>query len=260
MILTGAKPGGTLFMRSSAVWVQLLFLAILLTLWYLAANDWNVPALLLPEPTGVFHRAVGLIADGEIVEPLQTTLFEAVTAFLTSAILGIAFGYFLSTSPFMTEVCDPLLTSINAIPAILFLPLFALLFGLGSGSKIALGITVSFFPITLQTLAAFTNVDKVHIRAAQSMGASAGHMIRYVLLPSTLPVIVAGLRMGMVLSFLAIIGGETIASFAGLGHQVAESSQAMDAELMYAWIVIVITVSALLNLGLSQLEKLGVRS
>jgi ABC-type nitrate/sulfonate/bicarbonate transport system permease component len=260
MIQTGAKPGGTLFLRSSAVWVQILFLVVLLMLWFLAANEWNVPALLLPQPLGVYHRAVELITGGDIAAPLGTTLIEAVTAFLASAILGVLCGYFLSTSPFMTEVCDPLLTSINAIPAILFFPLFALLFGLGSGSKIALGITVSFFPITLQTLAAFTNVDRVHVRAAESMGASQTHMIRYVLVPSTLPVIVAGLRMGMVLSFLAIIGGETIASFAGLGHEVSDSSQAMDAELMYAWIVIIIAVSALLNLALSQLEKLGARA
>jgi ABC-type nitrate/sulfonate/bicarbonate transport system permease component len=260
LIKAAGKFGSTRFMRASGVVAQFLFLGILLTLWYLGANDWHVPALLLPEPTGVFQSAMMLITSGEIIGPLSTTLIEVATAFAAAAFLGVACGYILSSSRFLNEVCDPLLTSINAIPAILFFPLFTLLFGLGSGSKIALGITVSFFPITLSTVAAFGSVDKVHVSAAYSMGASRWHMLRYVLLPSTLPVIVAGLRVGLVLSFLSIIAGETIASFAGLGHQIAESSQAMDAELMFAWVVIVIALSALLNQALSQLDKLGGRS
>jgi ABC-type nitrate/sulfonate/bicarbonate transport system permease component len=254
------RPGSnSVLMRNSGVWVQVIFLVLLLGAWYLGANVFGVPALLLPDPATAFHRAIELITDGEIMEPLRLTLFEVATAFAVATISGIVCGYFLSASRFLVAVCDPLLTSINAIPAILFFPLFALLFGLGPGSKIALGITVSFFPIALNTSAGFANVDRTFIRAAQSLGASKWHLMRYVLLPSALPVVVAGLRIGLVLSFLSVIGGETIGSFSGLGHQVADASQAMDPELMYAWIVIVITLSALLNLLLSQIEKRGSR-
>jgi ABC-type nitrate/sulfonate/bicarbonate transport system permease component len=246
-------------MRASGVWVQVLFLLLLLAAWYLGATVWGVPALLLPNPVGVFERAADLVSSGTIIEPLRTTLVEVAIAFSVATVAGIISGYFLSSSRFLIAVFDPLLTSINAIPAILFFPLFALLFGLGSGSKIALGITVSFFPIALNTSAGFANVDRNYIRAAKSMGASTWHLMRYVLLPSAMPVVVAGLRIGLVLSFLSVIGGETIASFAGLGHQIAESSQDMDAELMYAWVVIVIALSALLNLLLSQIERRGGR-
>jgi ABC-type nitrate/sulfonate/bicarbonate transport system permease component len=245
--------------RTSGVWVQILFLCLLLVGWYLGATVWGVSALLLPNPVGVFHRAFHLIVSGAVDEPFETTLLEVTVSFFAATIAGILCGYILGTSAFLTAVFDPLLTSVNAIPAILFLPLFALLFGLGPGSKIALGITVSFFPIVLNTSAGFASVDPVLIRSAQSMGASRLHLMRYVLLPSALPVVVAGLRIGLVLSFLAVIGGETIASFAGLGHQISESSQEMDSELMYAWVVIVIALSAFLNLLLSQAERWGSR-
>lgn len=254
------KKSGSSALRASAALVQAAFLAGVVAAWYLAAEVWRVPALLLPNPTDVFRRAAELIASGAFLGPLRTTLLEVSLAFATATVAGLLCGYAVSSSAYLIDVFDPLLTSVNAIPAILFFPLFALLFGLGSGSKVALGITVGFFPIALSTIAGFATVERGYVRAAQSMGASSWHMMRYVMLPSALPVVVAGLRMGLILSFLSVLGGEMIASFAGLGHQIADSSQAMDAERMYAWILIVIAVSTVLNLALSQLERLGART
>ena len=88
---------------------------------------------------------------------------------------------------------EPLLAGVYSVPIILFLPLYVLFFGLGPGSKIALGTTISFFPIVLNTIAGFGYVDKIFITAARSMGASDVQMFRYVLLPAALPVILTGL-------------------------------------------------------------------
>ena len=90
------------------------------------------------------------------------------------------------------SVFEPLLAGIYSVPIILFLPLYVLFFGLGPGSKIALGTTISFFPIVLNTIAGFGYVDRIFITAARSMGASDFQMFRYVLLPAALPVILTG--------------------------------------------------------------------
>ncbi len=92
------------------------------------------------------------------------------------------------------------------MPIILFLPLYVLFLGLGPASKIALGATISFFPIVLNTIAGFSNVDKLHVTAARSMGASDWALFRYVLVPAALPVMLTGLRMGFTVALLSIIG------------------------------------------------------
>src|SRR6202008_1429 len=103
---------------------------------------------------------------------------------------------------------------------ILVLPLYMLFFGLGPASKIALGATISFFPIVLSTIAGFGNVDRTLVTAAKSMGASDYQLFRYVLVPAALPVILSGLRMGFTIALLAIIGSEVIASLAGPGPHI----------------------------------------
>ncbi len=233
---------------------QLSFVGVLVGLWYAASHVWHVPAILLPEPTGVFMRVVSLLRNASFLSPLSITMHEVGVAFAFSTIAGIFVSFVVTRSQWLIDVFEPLFTSINAIPAILFFPLFALLFGLDVGSKIALGITISFFPIVLNTIAGFQNVDPVHMKCARSMGASNWHMFRYVLFPSAVPILLSGLRMGLTLAFLSVLGGETIASFSGLGHEIAESSQAMDSELMYAWIIIVICVSMSLNFILTVLD------
>ena len=97
---------------------------------------------------------------------------------------------------------EPLLAGVYSVPIILFLPLFVLFFGLGPGSKIAIGTTISFFPIVLNTIAGFGYVDRIFITAARSMGASDLQMFRYVLLPAALPVILTGLRIGFTVALL----------------------------------------------------------
>ena len=236
-----------------------VFVALVLTSWFLAAHWFEVSPLLVPDPLSVFPRLAQLIVSMEWWDPLVVTASEVLSAFALSSVLGIALSFVLSRSVWWVKTFDPLLNGINAVPAILFFPLFALLFGLGPGSKIALGFTISFFPIVINTTSAFGRVQSIHLKAALCMGASKWQLLRFVLLPSAIPMILSGLRMGLTLAFLSVLGGETIASFNGLGHQIAESSQAMDSELMYAWILFVIAVSFTLNTLLSRLERLGGR-
>jgi ABC-type nitrate/sulfonate/bicarbonate transport system permease component len=244
----------------SKVAYQVAFVVLVLLAWFSSTEWLAVSPLLLPDPLGVLLRLVQLLRSLEWLEPLGVTAAEVVSAFALSSILGIALSFVLSRSAWVVKTFDTLLNGINAVPAILFFPLFALLFGLGEGSKIALGFTISFFPIVINTTAAFGRVESIHLKAATCMGASKWQMLRHVLFPSAIPMILSGLRMGLTLAFLSVLGGETIASFNGLGHQIAESSQAMDAELMYAWIVFVIAVSFTLNTALTMLERIGGRA
>src|SRR5215475_1239778 len=157
------------------------------------------------------------------------------------------------------RVFEPLLSGIYSIPLILFLPLFVLFFGLGPWSKIALGTSISFFPIVLNTIAGFGYVDRIFVTAARSMGASNYQLFRYVLLPAALPVILTGLRIGFTVALLSVLGSETIASLAGLGHRIVHLAEAMEMAPMFAYIVFVVAIAAILNALVSALEARGQR-
>src|SRR5262249_45837317 len=160
-----------------------------------------------------------------------------------------------SRSQYLIRVFEPLLAGIYSIPIILFLPLYVLFFGLGPWSKIALGSTISFFPVVLNTIAGFGYIDAIFIVAARSMGASDYQMFRHVLLPAALPIILTGLRIGFTVALLAVLGSETIASLAGLGHRIVQLAEGMESPRMFAYIAFVVAIAALLNTAVSMLEN-----
>jgi ABC-type nitrate/sulfonate/bicarbonate transport system permease component len=239
--------------------VQVVFVLGLMVLWYLATTRWKVSHLLLPNPVIVWQELKDVLGSFEFWPDLRITLTELAIAFAISSIGGITLGYVLSRSQFLIRVFEPLMAGIYSIPIILFLPLYILFFGLGPASKIALGTTISFFPIVLNTIAGFGYVDKTFVVAARSMGASDFQLFRHVLMPAALPIILSGMRIGFTVALLSIIGSETIASLAGLGHRIVHLAEGMEIARMFAYIVFVVAIAMILNTCVSVLEARGKR-
>jgi ABC-type nitrate/sulfonate/bicarbonate transport system permease component len=253
-----ARRGDTVQRLASRA-VQIGFLLALLVLWYLATNKWDVNKLLLPNPTAVWHQLIGILKSGEYLPDLRVTATEFAAAFVLALTSGTLVGYLVSRTRYTIRVFEPLFAGIYSVPIILFLPLYVLFFGLGPASKIALGTTISFFPIVLSTVAGFSNVDRTLVTAARSMGASDYQLFRYVLVPAALPVILTGLRMGFTVAMLSILGSETIASLAGLGHHIVQLAENMEMARMFAYIAFVVVMVAVLNAFVSYLEARGRR-
>ena len=239
--------------------VQIGFVVALIGLWYFGTAYWGISRILLPNPVNVWHELKDVIGSGEFLPDLRVTLTELAIAFAISCTAGVTVGYLISRSPYLIKVFEPLLAGFYSVPIILFLPLYVLFFGLGPGSKIALGTTISFFPIVLNTIAGFGYVEKIFITAARSMGASDFQMFRYVLLPAALPVMLTGLRIGFTVALLSILGSETIASLEGLGHRIVHLAEAMETARMFAYIAFAVVIAAVLNLAVSSLERRGRR-
>jgi ABC-type nitrate/sulfonate/bicarbonate transport system permease component len=239
--------------------VQALFLIALISLWTFATTWGHVSPILLPHPLAVLEELIDVLKSGEYIGDLRVTLTELAFAFAISVISGTVVGYLISRSPYSIKVFEPLMAGAYSVPIILFLPLYVLFFGLGPPSKIALGATISFFPIALNTIAGFGYIDKIFTVSARSMGASNYQLFRWVLLPAAFPVILTGLRMGFTVALLAILGSETIASLAGLGHRIVHLAESMDMARMFAYITFVVAIAAFLNAVVSSLEARGKR-
>lgn len=252
-----ADPREPLAIRLASHGLQVAFVIGMLVLWLLATKVWGVSSILLPDPINVWHQLIDVIRTGAFIPDLRVTLGELAGAFAISTSLGVTTGFFISRSPYFVRVFEPLLAAIYAIPIILFLPLYVMIWGLGPASKIALGATISFFPIVLSTIVGFGQVDRTLIAVARSMGANNVDMFRHVLLPAALPVMLAGLRMGFTVTLLSVIGSETIAALAGLGHRIVDLAENMEMARMFAYIVFVVAIVAFLNAALSLLEGYG---
>ena len=236
---------------------QVIFILGLLALWYFSTNLGNINPLLLPKPQAVFLQLFDILRSGEFWPDFLVTLRELVIAFGISVIAGILTGFLVSLSPAFVRIFEPIIAGIYAVPIILFLPMYVLIFGLGPASKIALGATISFFPIALNTIAGFAGIERLYVISARSMGASHMMLMMHVLIPGAFPVILTGVRMGFTVALLSIIGSETIASLAGLGHQIVNLAEAMEMPRMFAYIVFVILIAVILNSSVSLLEKRG---
>jgi ABC-type nitrate/sulfonate/bicarbonate transport system permease component len=236
--------------------VQVGFLAAVFLAWHLLTLWSGVNPLLLPPLGAVGAALADIITSGAVVQETGTTLRTVLIAFAGAALLGAAAGFGITRSRYLCRLFEPLLASIFAIPLTLFFPLFLLFFGIGPESKIAYGTTYAFFPVALNTISGLSQVDATLIAAARSMGASPQLLFRRVLLPGALPVILTGLRIGFFACFAAVLGGETLSSISGLGHEIANSAQLMDSARMFAWVLVVIAISFALVALAGLLERI----
>jgi ABC-type nitrate/sulfonate/bicarbonate transport system permease component len=239
--------------------VQTAFVAVTLVLWYVASTQGMVNPLILPALPKVGDAFVTIVAHGDFLPDLRVTLTELVCGYVIAVSLGSVVGFIVSRRRYTIRAFDPLIAGLAAVPLILFLPLYVMFFGIGIGSKIAIGATIAFFPVAMSTIAGFGNVEPLYLTAARAMGASNAQLFRDILLPAALPVILGGLRMGFILCFLSILGSETIISFAGLGHKIVELGESMDTPRMFGYIAFVVIIAVALNVTVTALERRGRR-
>jgi ABC-type nitrate/sulfonate/bicarbonate transport system permease component len=239
----------------SARLIQLSFIAIAGAAWYWSTASGSVSRLFLPEPAAVWSAFSRLVATGQFWSAVQVTLTTIAQAYGIALIAGMLAGYLVSRSRFLIDVLEPIIAGLFTIPIALFFPMFILFFGIGTGSKIAYGATYAFFPIALNTIASFANVEPHFLRAARSMGATRWDTFRHVLIPSAFPVLLNGMRIGFFICFASVLGGETLSSVAGIGRNIATAAELMEPARMYAWIAFVVLTAITLNLLVSGFEK-----
>jgi ABC-type nitrate/sulfonate/bicarbonate transport system permease component len=237
--------------------VQIACVVVVFCAWQIGSSTGALDPLILPPLTAIIVALGGVLRAGTVWADVGLTLLELAIAFAIAAGAGLLAGFVISRSPFAVRVFDPLIAGLYAVPTILLFPLYLLFFGIGPQSKIALGATMAIFPIVLSTIAGFAHVDRVRLAAARSMGASPLQLFWHVLVPEAFPVVVAGLRMGLVLGFLSILGGETITSNAGIGHDIVTMAESLEPAKMFAYIVVAIAVAMALNALTSYVEARG---
>jgi NitT/TauT family transport system permease protein len=234
------KPTSKLSLR---VW-QLSLLSIFLLSWYVLSTDKKM-AFFFGDPFGVLKQLwVWFIVTGDIYYHLQITLTETLLAFVIGTSAGMGAGLWLGLSPMASAVLDPYIKALNSMPRVILAPIFAMWFGLGIWSKVALAVTLVFFIVFFNVYQGVKEVSPTLLDNAKMLGAKQKQLLRYVYLPSATSWVFSSLHTAVGLAFVGAVVGEYLGSAAGVGYLILQAEGTFDINTVMAGIV-VLTICAL---------------
>ncbi len=239
-----------------AVWLgRVTLLGLVLGAWELSAWQGWVNAFVTSRPSLVVATLLAMAEQGQLWGHLWTTMWETVAGFLLGTLLGIALASVLWWSPYVSRVVEPYLVVLNAIPKVALGPLFIVWIGTNSAAIVAMALAISLIVTVLMIFTAFQQVDPLRIRLLRSFGATQWQVWRLVVLPATVPTMLAALKVNMGLSFVGVITGEFLVGQRGLGYLIIYGGQVFNLSLVMSSIVILTVLSALLYGVVSLLER-----
>ncbi|GAF47614.1 ABC transporter permease [Rhodococcus wratislaviensis] len=241
--------------RFAVTATQIAVLVVFLGAWQWGASSGKLANsdLFWGSPSGILQMLVDNYSH--LFGSLVATFSAALVGFVISVVVAVAFGIVLSQVSFINRVLDPYIIALTGMPRIALAPLFVLWFGIGDMAKIALCISLVFFIVLINVLAGFKGVNEDLVLMARSFGAGRGQIIAKITVPAAVPVLFAGLRLGLVFSILAVIASEMTAARDGLGLDVVQYAQTLRPNGIFAILVILATVMALLNWLLGVVER-----
>lgn len=242
---------GRMYLR---LW-QLLLLVVILFVWWSASKSPKV-AFFFGDPIEVCQRVwAWFVTDGEIYAHLWVTLLETVLSFFIGTVSGLGFGLWLGLSPRAAAILDPYIKAANSMPRVILAPIFAMWFGLGIWSKVALAVTLVFFVVFFNVYQGVREVPKVLLDNARMLGANRKQLLRTVYLPSATSWVFSSLHTSVGLAFVGTVVGEYLGSASGVGYLILQAEGTLDVNTVVAGIVVLTVFALLLDYVVTLVEK-----
>ena len=222
--------------------------------WEAATRFGVVNAFWVSSPSRIVVDLVKRIVGGEVFFHIAVTLYEAFLGFVLGATVGIAAGFLLARSEELARVLDPFVTALNSLPRVALAPLFILWFGIGLTSKVVLAFSLVVFILLVNTYAGAKNVDQDLVIIARLLGASRRQLTMKIILPSSIPWIFAGLRLGLAYALIGAVVGEVIVATAGLGFQISHAAGVFNTTGVMSSLIILMVIATLLNEAMKVAE------
>jgi NitT/TauT family transport system permease protein len=235
-------------------------------LWYLLTAPGLIPpfvfendqqaAFFFGEPLKIFGRIGSwFFSVADIYQHLAVTLIETVLAFGIGTALGLACGLWLALQPFVAAVLDPFIKALNSMPRVILAPIFAVWFGLGVASKVALGVTLVFFVVFFNVYQGVKEVSPVVLANARMLGANRRQLLRHIYLPSATSWVFSSLHTSVGLAFVGAVVGEYLGSSQGVGYLILQAEGSFDINTVMAGILVLTAFALLLDAMVSRLER-----
>jgi NitT/TauT family transport system permease protein len=232
-----------------------LSLAVFLAIWKVVTVIGDYPEFILPAPEVVIERAVRAIASGVLWEHTLTTLVEVILGFAVGATAAIVVGIALGKSVVVERVLSPYIVAAQAVPILALAPLLDIWFGGGLTARVTICALIVFFPIAIATMVGIRSADPLLDEMLRSHGATPAQRTRLVEIPSALPVIFGGLRVGVTLAVIGAVVAEWAGAGVGLGVLINIANQGLfDTPLMFVALA-VLAIIGLVFYGLVVLVE-----
>lgn len=248
-----SRPGRSArWLRFNGLVVGVYVLAV--ALWEVVTDVFAIPAYILPAPSAIVERAGQSL--GQLMGHMWVTLSEVVTGFGLATLVSVPLGVFLVYSRLLERVVYPALVAFQATPKVALAPILVVWFGFGLSSKVVLALVTAAFPIVINTVIGMKQTPKEILHLFRAHKASRWQIFYKARLPIAAPYIFGGLKIGITLAVVGAVVGEFIASNRGLGYLLLVANQTLDTPMLFAVVVVLAIMSAILFYIVEVLEVL----
>ncbi|MFQ5683078.1 MAG: ABC transporter permease [Candidatus Binatia bacterium] len=234
------------------------FILLVLLLWQAVPLLVTLPkgmALFFTTPYQVTTALVNLFNNANMAHHFYVSATEFLIGLSLSIVVALPVGIIMGRFTTMNAMFDPFVTAFNATPRLVFLPLVLLWVGLGIWSKIVIVFLGALFPLLINTYEGVKNVDRVLVNVVRSFGAGEWQIMKMVVLPNSLPYIVAGLRLAIGRAVLGVVVGEFFGSSEGVGFIMAAAAGNYQVDVVFAGLILFMGISLAITMAVKKVES-----
>jgi NitT/TauT family transport system permease protein len=252
-----ARPAGatSFWVRNEKWLLGTISMAVFLAFWETSVLLQWVNPLFTSSPSRIVRAAIEMFADGSIYYDLQVSGFEFLVGYGLAVLVGVPLGILMGWYSRLNAILEPFVSALYATPRIALLPLVMIWFGIGIMSKIAIVFLGAIFPILVNTITGVRTIDADFVKVARSFGATDRQLFLTVALPSSVPMLLSGLRLGLGHALVGIVVGEMYGATHGLGFLIAVSGARFQTDKVMVGIILIAGAGVLLAELLRQIER-----
>ncbi|ADL53170.1 ABC transporter permease [Clostridium cellulovorans] len=245
-----------LSLKSIVKYINYIALPVIIVLaWNYVTKNEIFSSAILPSISTVLLSFKTQLISGQLIGDATISLKRVVEGYLISAVLGIFSGVIMGMNSKVDKFFFFVFSAIRQIPMLAWIPLIVLWFGIGELSKIIVIILASFFPILLNTVSGIKRTDKGLIEVGNMYNLSRWKKFRKIYFPSALPSIFVGLKLGLGISWMAVVGAEIIAASSGIGYRMNDARSLMQPEVVFVGMIVIALIGLIMDFVLTKVSK-----
>jgi ABC-type nitrate/sulfonate/bicarbonate transport system permease component len=237
-----------------------LVLVIGVGIWQLLAMLHVVSAIALPAPLSVLQNLQTLLTVGfagkTLLDDIWVSALRIATGSTAAVLIGVPVGILMARSDLIFQIIDPFLQFIRPVPPLAYIPLLVVWLGIGELPKVVLILVGTLPVIIISTVSGVRSTPIQRIRVAQCLGATPLQLFRYTILPSALPEVFIGMRVGIGVAWTCLVAAELIAADVGLGWLVQDAGQELQVGMLFVGIIAIGLIGYTMELVIRALERL----
>ena len=247
--------GNNVFIQKLLIFINMIILPVLIVLaWHFATSTGAMSTLILPKISTVLETLKEQIANGTLPGDIGISLSRIAKGYALAVVVGILLGVLMGMNKFANRFFMLTFTAIRQIPMIAWVPILIIWFGIGEESKVAVIFLAAYFPVLVNTVSGIERTELIEVGKMYHL--NGWQQFTKIYLPSALPSIFVGLKLGLSVSWMAVVGAEMIAATSGIGFRINDARSLMQYPVVFAGIIAIAVVGVIMDLAISLIGKL----